>query len=237
METQKINSPVTQMVIDYITHKHTCKQQLLVITSIRLLLLLLSVLAFSHLPAQKIWEERRGCIRSQGNLAPGYMFQQKNVSAYLDGDMEIFPINQLGVIGSAWCSFATTKKDHPGIKANHAVFFGANYHFLKPRRWDPFIGLTPGVGLVQAAYKSGDELKRTPYSLAPLFSAQIGCNFYVGSIFHFFVKMQAVAGQMFSTLPVPQRLDELKFMAGLGWNLRMWKPEHKDNYMPVLIID
>ena len=158
METKKINQPVAIALTEFILHKRTCKQQLSIIVSIRILLLLLSVILFTQLNAQKIWEDRRGCIRTQGNLAPGYMFQQKNVSAYLDGDAEVFPINQLGVIGSVFYSFPTTRKNQTGVKANHSLFFGANYHFLKPGRWDPFVGLTPGVGMMLAAYKNGDEI-------------------------------------------------------------------------------
>jgi len=172
METKKIsaffgrptNQQMAHALVNYITHKHTCKQQLLVITSIRILLLLLSVLAFNHLPAQKIWEERKGCVRSQGNLAPGYLFSQKIASAYINGDMDLFFDNRVSFTGSAWYSFALNRKNETGIKANHAIFWGLNYHFLKPSRWDPYIGLTPGVGIVQAAYRDNDEIKRTKYS-------------------------------------------------------------------------
>ncbi len=234
METTKINR-VFIMLADYITHRHTCKQKLLVITSIRILLLMLSVLAFTQLPAQKIWEERKGCFRSQGNLAPGFLFNQKVATGYVNGDMDLFFDNRVSFTGSIWCSFALNRKNETGLKANHALFGGLNYHFLKPSRWDPYIGFTPGIGLVQVAYKDGDNLKRTPFTPVPLAAATIGCNYYVGWIFHLFVKVQAVTGQVFSKLSSPTRLDEMKFMAGLGWNFRMWKPKKKDNYMPVLI--
>ncbi len=51
------------------------------------LVLLLSIIAI-QLPAQKVWDERKGCISAQGNLAPGYLFAQKTVSAYVNGDIE-----------------------------------------------------------------------------------------------------------------------------------------------------
>lgn len=180
--------------------------------------------------AQKIWEQRKGCVRSQGNIAAGYLFGQKQPSAYLNGDVDLFLDDRIAFTGSAWYSFALNRKNETGLKANHAVFSGFNYHFLKPKRFDPFIGIAPGMGLVQAAYKEGDVLKRTPYTPIPLISGSIGCNYYIGSIFHFFVKVQGVAGQMFSTLPSPVRVDELKFMAGLGWNLRLWKPKVQDKW-------
>ncbi|MES2619574.1 MAG: hypothetical protein V4615_01895 [Bacteroidota bacterium] len=178
--------------------------------------------------SQKIWETRKGCIRSQGNIAGGYLFAQKTPSAYLNGDMDLFLQDRVAFTGSAFYSFALNRSNQTGIKANHAVFGGFNYHFLKPSRWDPYIGLSPGLGVVQIAYKDGDEIRGTPNTPVPLVSAAIGCNYYIGSIFHFFVKFQGVAGQVFSTLPAPSRLDELKFMVGLGWNLRLWKPKTKD---------
>ncbi len=235
METPQMNRPIVHTLINFITYRHTCKQKLLVITSIRILLLLLSFLAFTKLPAQKIWEERKGCLRVQGNLAPGYLFKQKIASAYFDGDMDLFLDNRVSFTGSASLSFALNRNNETGIKVNHAVFGGFNYHFLKPSHWDPFIGITPGMGVVQVAYKDGDVIKRTPYTPVPLISASVGCNYYIGWIFNVFVKVQAVTGQVTSTAPSTTRLDELKFMAGLGWNLRLWKPKHKDNYMPVLI--
>jgi hypothetical protein len=198
--------------------------------TIKVICLLLFVAATPQSQAQKIWTERKGSISAQGNLAPGYLFAQKSVSAYVNGDVEIFIDDRASFIGQAWISFATTEKNKAGLRANHAIFWGANYHFLKPGRWDPYVGFTPGMGLVRAGYKSGEDIKLTPFSVVPLVSISAGCNYYVGSIFHFFVKVQGVSGQMFSDLPVPKRLDELKFMAGLGWNLRMWKPKKHDTW-------
>lgn len=216
METQNVKSEETPIRVDELPS-----------LGLQAIILLLFILLLAmDASSQKIWETRKGCIRSQGNIAGGYLFAQKQPSAYINGDMDLYLNDRVAFTGSVWFSFALNQKNETGLKANHAVFSGFNYHFLKPSRWDPFIGLSPGMGLVQAAYKNGDMLKRTPYTPVPLISASIGCNYYIGSIFHFFVKVQGVAGQVFSTLPVPKRLDELKFMAGLGWNMRLWKPKH-----------
>jgi hypothetical protein len=189
---------------------------------------LLLLLFFSiQTQAQKIWEQRTGCIVSQGNIAPGYMFSSKQATAYVDGDMEIFLENHFAVTGAVWFYVPLAQKSLTGLKVNEAVLWGAEYHFLKPSRWDPFIGLTPGAGLVRVAYNNGEEIKETPYTAVPLAALSVGCNYYVGSVFHFFAKVEGVAGQISSTLPTPMRLDELKFMAGLGWNLRLWKPRKR----------
>ena len=190
----------------------------------------LLVFICSATQAQKIWENRTGCVIGQGDLAPGYLFAQHTVAAYVDGDLAIFFENRFAAEGAIWASFATNTPGQPGIKVNDALFWGAEYHFLKPSRWDPYVSLTPGVGLVRVSYYNAEgDLTRTPYTAVPLGSMSIGCNYYVGSIFHFFLRVQGVVGQVSSTLPTTQRLDELKFLGGLAFNLRLWKSK---NYKP-----
>ncbi len=187
------------------------------------------LLCATNSKAQKIWETRKGSLRAQGNLAPGYLFSQKFLAAYITGEAEVFLDDRTALNGAVWVSFVTNRKDAVGITANHALFTGINYHFLKPGRFDPFIGLSPGMGLVQAAYRDDEGiLQRSKFSPIPLIGASAGCNYYVGWFFHFFVKVQGVAGQMFGDLPAPVRVDELKITAGLGWNIRAWKPKKRD---------
>src|ERR1019366_7044345 len=140
----------------------------------KIMILATAVLLFTELPAQRIWEERKGCVALQGDVAPGYLFAQKSVSAYINGDIQMFVDDRCAFTRSIWISFATTRKNQPGLKANHAIFWGIEYHFLKPGRLDPFIGITPGLGLVRAAYINGEELKLTPFSPVPLVAASIG---------------------------------------------------------------
>ena len=186
--------------------------------------LLITLACVSHLSqAQKIWVDRTGCALGQGDLAPGYMFSERRATAYVDGDVALFLQNQFAVEGAIWVSFATAAQGPTGVKINEALFWGAEYHFLKPHRFDPFISFTPGVGLVQVAYYSDGEVRHTPVNAVPLASASIGCNYYVGSIFHFFIKVQGVVGQVSSTLASTQRLDELKFSGGLAFDVRLWK--------------
>ncbi|MBL0310011.1 MAG: hypothetical protein IPP77_10125 [Bacteroidetes bacterium] len=196
---------------------------------IRLLTFLIALLIFYPSDAQRIWEQRKGSLRTQGNLGGGYLFAQKQIVAYLNGEAEVFFEDLFAYTGGVCFSFSTLQKDQAGIKVNHALFSGANFHFLKPGRWDPYIGVAPGVAVVRSVYRGDDELKLSPYVVAPIISGQIGCNFYVSTLLHFFVKVQGVTGQMLSKSPgASQRMDELKFMGGLGWNLRLWKPKARD---------
>ena len=196
---------------------------------------ILSSLLFISANAQKkekmpIWEVRKGCLSFQGNLAPGYLFFQKDVTAYVNGDVECFVDDRTAVFGSLWASF-NMGNDPKGLFANHALFTGINYHFLKPQRIDPYIGLTPGIGLVRAGYSDSlGNLHKTDFTPIPLIAVAAGFNYYIGSVFHLFVKAQFTAGQIFSSLPVEKHVDELKITAGLGYNFRAWRPKARDKW-------
>lgn len=175
--------------------------------------------------SQKIWEVRAGNIRSQGNLCAGFLRTQKPIAAYLNGELEVFADNRFAYTGSICYSFKTIPKNQLGITDNHGLFAGANYHFMKPNRFDPYIGLTPGISLVRVRFNGNERIESTPLSVVPVMSAQLGFNFYVGSFFNFFAKVQGIKGQFFSILPKPKNIDEIRIMAGLGWNLRIWTPK------------
>jgi hypothetical protein len=89
--------------------------------------------------------------------------------------------------------------------------------------------LSPGIGYVNAhaVCKGGciPEYTEPHWGFAPLISGVIGCNYYVGSIFNFFVKARFVGGHFKGDVPEFQQLNEIKLTAGLGWNLRVWKPK------------
>jgi hypothetical protein len=186
---------------------------------------LCSIILSTSSAAQKITELRKGCARVQGNLAGGYLFEQKQYTAYVTGDADYFIENRVSLTGSAWYALPLRSKNVMGIRANHAVLGGFNYHFTQKGMFDPYAGITPGLGLVQVNYQSGEAIATSRLLAAPLLSASVGCNVYIGSIFHFFAKVQGVTGQVFKDLPAPGRLDELKVTAGLGFNARLRKPK------------
>lgn len=194
----------------------------------KIIVIMCCVLCVENTFSQPILKERKGNFRSHGNIAGGYLFQQKRAAAYITGDGDIFIDNHVALTGSLWFSVPLGKKYETGIKANHQFFGGVNYHILKQGRWDPYFGLTPGVGLVSAAYQNGEELRRTKISPVPLVSAAVGCNYYIGSIFNFYLKLQGVTGQLLKDVPQAVPLHELKMTAGLGWNFKIPKmPNNK----------
>jgi hypothetical protein len=175
--------------------------------------------------SQPIVENRKGNIRAQGNLAGGYLFKQKQASAYVTGDVDVFVHNNISVTGEAWYNFKLSEKP-TGLLNNHSIFWGFNYHFLPKGRLDPYIGFSPGVAIARAGYINSEGMyAESIYGVAPLISAVAGINYYVGSIFNFFVKARWNSGVFHSHVTSPQQLDEMKISAGLGWNFRAWKPK------------
>ena len=195
-------------------------------TKSKIIIAIVGLLFVTHSFAQPIVEQRKGNIRVQGNLAGAYLFKQKAFTPYLTGDLDLFFDNHVSLAGSVWASLplGSTKS---GLRQNHAIFGGINYHFLGKGRWDPYIGFTPGLGLVQMEYEKEGVVQRTKLSPIPLLSASVGCNYYIGSIFNFFVKAQGVSGQFFKLEQQTVRLDDIRFTAGLGWNFGLWKIEEK----------
>lgn len=172
--------------------------------------------------AQPILENRTGNLRSQGNLAGGYLFKQQAAGAYLAGDFDLFVDERVSIAGAGWYGFKMSENAE-GLFRNHAIFSGLNYHPVKKGRWDPFFGLSPGIGIAEIRFADAEGIQKTTVGVAPLISGEIGCNFYVGSIFNLFVKARAVTGHARGDAPAPVRLDEIKMSAGLGWNFRLWK--------------
>ena len=170
-------------------------------------------LANENMGANFFWDGRANTLESQAimpvqNHAELGMESLDNLNCKrklqpTGRDMAIFFENRFAAEGAIWISFATAAQGATGPRVNEALFWGAEYHFLKPSRWDPFVSFTPGVGLVRVGYYEGGELKLTPYTAVPLGSLSVGCNYYVGSIFHFFLKVQGVVGQVTSVMPTP----------------------------------
>lgn len=190
----------------------------------KIITLVLGLVLINTVTAQTILEDRTGFVRSEGNIAAGYLFAQKQPAAYIVGDAEMFIKNQIGISGTAWF-FVPVSRKKTGLKANHAITWGFNYHFTKKGRFDPYVGLTPGISFVRVAYTDGEgAIKKAPFGVVPLFSASVGFNYYVGSIFNFFFKAQGVCGEYAGKAPGRTPLYELKLTAGLGLNARFWKP-------------
>jgi hypothetical protein len=159
-------------------------------------------------------------LRTQGNLSVGYMVKQKTVPAYIGGDFDYFVDERVSWYGEG-SFFVTGTSDEVGykIKHNHAILSGVNIHLTKEKRFDPYIGINPGIMISQ--FGSTNMIigpQYTKVGVSPVFSAAVGINYYVGSIFNFFVRARYIQGQFFANSMERIPLSEFRFSAGLGWN-------------------
>lgn len=186
------------------------------------LLIIAVVLSAGSIHAQTEKFDRTGIIRAQANISGGYLFQQREFGAYVSGDIDVYVAPKVSVTGEGWYGI-NIHTGEKGIQGNHALFSGINYHFIRHKHWDPYIGFSPGAGFVVMGYDDSlSTLRQSRVMAAPLVSVTAGCNWYVGTVFHFFVKLRFVSGQVMGDPPTPTRLEELKLSAGLGWNIRAW---------------
>lgn len=170
---------------------------------------------------------KKHLLRTQGNIALGYMPKQKMVPAYVGGDFDFFFDEKISWYGEgSFFVTNTSEETRYRIKHNHAILSGINIHFTKEKRFDPYIGINPGIMISQ--FGPVDDVNITLYNppftgntkvgVSPVFSTAVGFNYYIGSVFNFFARARYIQGQFFSNSAVRIPLSEFRFTAGLGWN-------------------
>lgn len=157
-------------------------------------------------------------VRSMATFSPGVLLSQKSGVVSLSGNFNYYLQEQISFQGEGSYFLANLDKSE-FITKNHQLFGGFSYHFLSQKRTDLFLGLHPGVSFFQSATVAPtDFIILSKLEVIPLISFSGGLNYYVGSIFHFLLHIRYVQGQAF-TSGIRTPLSELRFMAGLGFNL------------------
>lgn len=163
---------------------------------------------------------KTGMLRAQANISGGYLFQQKTYAPYISANADYYINENFSITSEAWCSFDIIGMDKTGLRKNFSLFLGMNYHPVKWSRWDPYIGFSAGAGIHTVNYYKDTIITESPVQFSPLVGVTAGLNYWVGSIFHFFVQCKFVAGGANSSQYGRTYLEELKFSGGLGWNLK-----------------
>ena len=200
------------------------------VTRASLLLMLVSTLAFGQkknrpeLTGEDII--RKGLVRAQMTLSPGWTIADGNTNLYLQGDMEYMLQDQVSLKGDISYFIDTQGKGY--LKHNHSLFFGMQYHFPY-KRFDPYIGLHPGISLVQARNPNqGTPEVPVAYSVSnfkasPAVSVATGFNFYVWRYIHFMANLKYIHAKHPTEWGTNYALDEFRISFGLGWNVNMIK--------------
>jgi hypothetical protein len=176
------------------------------------------VICTGNMLAQKDSVPKTGMLRAQANISGGYLFSQKKYAPYISANIDYYINNNFSITSEAWVSFDIINMENIGLRKNYSLFLGLNYHPVKFSRWDPYIGFSAGGGIHTVNYFQDTLIRESPIQFTPLVGVTAGCNYYIGSVFHFFVQAKFVAGGSNSSQYGRTYLEEIKFSGGLGWN-------------------
>lgn len=186
-----------------------------------IILLLLLCANLANTFAQDKGEDiiRGGLIKVAGNIGPGFLLKPSFTALYVSCDAEGYLNKRVSIRGDLSFYVGSPQRINH-LAHNHSLFFGMSYH-LPFKKLDPFIGLQPGVSIVQGYKDDGVTLATT--NAVPVISAITGFHYYIGRFFHFYAAVRFVAGNYFREASTPIGMTEFRVMVGLGFNINVVK--------------
>ncbi|MCX7745090.1 MAG: hypothetical protein N2167_11050 [Flavobacteriales bacterium] len=170
--------------------------------------------------------ERTGMFRGQANLAGSYIMPFKQFGTFITGDFNYYLNPQVSITGEGWYMLPVTEKQL--FTAHHNLLGGITWHLSKNTRWDPYLAFTPGISFTAQRDTTEGNNRITPVALSPALTLAVGCNYYAGSIFHFFVKIRYLYTNLIAQELPSSTLHEIRITAGLGFNFRKKKIKSQD---------
>ncbi len=182
---------------------------------IKYILLVFWIVTYLSVTAQ-ISYVHKDVLRTQATLSPSYTFADAKSFFYLHGNLEWYIENNISVSGDGYYFLGKLSSDSSSFNFNHAIFFGANKHFIKNNN-DIYIGFQPGIAIIQLK----DTYNKNVTGVNPLASVTLGYNFYISAFFHFFIQTRFTYGE--NNFAYHKDLSDIRLSAGLGFNLSCLK--------------
>lgn len=170
-----------------------------------------------------------GLLAASATLSPSILLNRTSGNFYLNAFAEYHLDRKISLRSDTYL-FLNGLGDQPFLKNGARSYFGVNYHLnqLAVQNWDVKIGFQPGLVYAQHAnYDATEEVSPSRYVLSPSFSLNLGADYYVWKYFHFFANIAYVNSQMRGLENGPEKLDELIFSAGLGFQIRTYQNKNK----------
>lgn len=171
------------------------------------------------LVAQSGWKKAGG-FRAMGTFSPTWMPVNGNVYYGFSGNWNYYLSEHISIQGEGTYFLNTLQTARHGLKSLHKLNGGLSWHFLSKRAFDPFVGLHPGVGFL--THYRGTNLIQVALmpenDVVPMISISGGANYYVGSVFHFFVHLRYSSARSYAAQSGLENLSELQLSLGLGLN-------------------
>jgi len=171
-----------------------------------------------------------GLLRADGAFSIGIMPRYSGKNIYLNGSLEYYVDAHFSIRSDSYYLL----QGNGVFDKNHSLFTGGVYHFETNSRFDPYLGLQPGISYSQPIpinYHNielgGNDTVTSSQSTPdgrynPAIAMSIGFNYYASKFFHLFIHLKYTYARHISDVP-PLPLDEFKIAFGLGWNLRVKK--------------
>lgn len=187
----------------------------------RQIILLIVGLSFFNFSAQKNYQDndyfRPGLLKASATITPGRMLQNQANSIYINGFLEYVVDSKYSFRGEIF-QFIDAKYSADSRFRNpnymNRVYFGGFRHFGK-KNFKITTGAQMGVLMVYYDYFAIEK----QFYVAPSFALKVGADYYVWDYFHFFANLTYVNSKIRGTYYGTQKMDELLFSAGLGFQL------------------
>ena len=185
-----------------------------------LLALMLPVAAWAQKNYNPETQVRFGLLKADFTIAPGWDVHEGMTNIYLHGGLAYYLGRRISLESDGYY-FIDTQGDGR-LMHNHNVFFGMAYH--RPfKRFDPFIGLQPGISLIQMRRDNANLIDswvtQSTLKPAPAISATIGFNLYIWKYVHFLTSLRYVHAEHPVEWGQNLPLDEFRISFGLCWNV------------------
>jgi hypothetical protein len=159
---------------------------------------------------------RAGLIKTTMTISPSKSLSSKNSYFYLHGLLEGYLNEKISVSGDGYFYQGMINEGRSDFKYNHSLFFGFARHFTK-NNLDFYLEGQPGVMITKINPPYDNIWDNTKTAVNPAFSASMGINYYVGKYMHLFAQTRLVLAE--HTTDYPRNISDLRFSAGLGFNI------------------
>jgi hypothetical protein len=163
-----------------------------------------------------------GLLKASATISPGRMIQNEANSIYISGFLEYVLDRKYSLRGDVFQFVDARYSDETLLEPNfmNRLYFGAFRHFGK-KNLKLYTGAQAGATFMQ--YYHSFSLGRK-FSVEPSFALKAGTTFYVWKYFHFFADLTYVNSTTRGLMFGSQKMDELIFSAGLGFQINTRKP-------------
>ncbi len=163
----------------------------------------------------------KGILRGTANFALGDMPQLSITNAYLTGNLEYYASSHISIRGESYL-FLNSLTKNSILQDNDIIYFGAFYHFMPNKHFDPLFGIQPGISHTQISIPNSGLSADAETTICPLTSFMGGFNFYAEKWFHFQFNIRYTIGEHLTTGDLTN-ISEISVNFGLGFNINVLK--------------